>query len=57
MNRDSGAMRGRRRVSGGRGWVLAVLHMGALVAGQHNPVIRSFCQRLLAGEGRPRNWR
>ena len=22
--------------------------MGALVASQHNPVIRSFCQRLLA---------
>ena len=48
MNRDSGTMRGRRTVSGGRGRVRAVLYMGALVASQHNPVIRSFYQRLLA---------
>ena len=48
MNRDSGTMRGRRIVSGGRGRVRAVLYMGALVASQHNPVIRSFYQRLLA---------
>ena len=48
MNRDSGAMRGRRAVSGGRGRVRAVLYMGALVASQHNPVIGSFYQRLLA---------
>ena len=41
-------MRGRRTVSGGRGRVRAVLYMGALVASQHNPVIRSFYQRLLA---------
>ena len=48
MNRDSGTMRGRRTVSGGRARVRAVLYMGALVASQHNPVIRSFYQRLLA---------
>ena len=48
MNRDSGAMRGRRSVSGGRGRVRAVLYMGALVASRHNPVIRSFYQRLPA---------
>ena len=48
MNRDSGAMRGRRSVSGGRGRVRAVLYMGALVASRHNPVIRTFYQRLLA---------
>ena len=48
MNRDSGTMRGRRSVSGGRGRVRAVLYMGALVASQHNPVIGSFYQRLLA---------
>ena len=48
MNRDSGTMRGRRTISGGRGRVRAVLYMGALVASQHNPVIRSFYQRLLA---------
>ncbi len=48
MNRDSGTMRGSRTVSGGRGRVRAVLYMGALVASQHNPVIGSFYQRLLA---------
>ena len=53
MNRDSGTMRGRRTVSGGRGRVRAVLYMGALVASQHNPVIRSFYQRLLAA-GKPK---
>ena len=47
MNRDSGTMRGRRTVSGGWGRVRAVLYMGALVASPHNPVIRSFYQRLL----------
>ena len=53
MNRNSGSMRGRRSVSGGRGRVRAVLYMGALVASQHNPVIRSFYQRLLAA-GKPK---
>lgn len=53
MNRDSGTMRGRRTVSGGRGRVRAVLYMGALVASRHNPVIRSFYQRLLAA-GKPK---
>ena len=53
MNRDSGNMRGRRSVSGGRARVRAVLYMGALVAARHNPVIRSFYQRLLAS-GKPK---
>ena len=53
MNRDSGTMRGRRTVSGGRTRVRAVLYMGALVASRHNPVIRSFYQRLLAA-GKPK---
>jgi len=48
MNRDSGTMRGRRTVSGGRARIRAVLYMGAMVASRHNPVIRSFYQRLLA---------
>ena len=42
MNRDSGIMRGRRSVSGGRGRVRAVLYIGELAASQHNPVIHSF---------------
>ena len=53
MNRDSGAKRGRRMVSGGRARVRAVLYMGALVATRHNPVIRGFYQRLLAA-GKPK---
>ena len=48
MNRDSGTMRGRRATSGGRARIRVVLYMGALVASRHNPVIRSFYQRLLA---------
>ena len=48
MNRDSGKMRGKRRIRGGRAHVRTVLFMAALSAIQHNPVIRSFYQRLLA---------
>ena len=48
INRDSGTMRGRRAVWGGRARVRAVLYMGALVASRRNPVIREFYQRLLA---------
>ena len=48
INRDSGIMRGRRTVWGGRSRVRATLYMGTLVATRYNPVIRVFCQRLLA---------
>jgi transposase len=48
FNRDSGTLRGRRTVYGGRAEVRAVLYMGALVATKHNPVIKAFYQRLLA---------
>ncbi len=46
LNRDSGTLRGRRRVWGGRAAVRAVLYMGTLVAVRHNPVLRAFYQRL-----------
>ena len=52
-NRDSGTLRGKRAVWGGRSRVRAVLYMGALVASRHNPVIRDFYQRLLAA-GKPK---
>ena len=52
-NRDSGALRGKRAVWGGRSWVRAVLYMGALVASRHNPAIGDFYQRLLAA-GKPK---
>lgn len=48
LNRDSGTLRGRRRVWGGRAAVRAVLYMGTLVAVRHNPVLRAFSQRLRA---------
>ena len=48
FNRDSGALRGRRAVWGGRARVRAALYMGALTASRFNPVIRDFYQRLLA---------
>lgn len=46
LNRDSGTLRGRRTVWGGRAQIRAVLSMGALVAARFNPVIRAFYQRL-----------
>jgi len=53
LSRDSGTMRGRRFVQGGRATVRAVLYMAALVATKRNPVIRTFYQRLLAA-GKPK---
>ena len=53
FNRDSGTLRGKRTVWGGRARVRAVLYMGALVASRCNPVIRDFYQRLLAA-GKPK---
>lgn len=46
LSRDSGSLRGRRTVWGGRAQVRAVLYMGAVVAARFNPVIRAFYQRL-----------
>ena len=48
LNRDSGTLRGRRTVWGGRARVRAVLYMGTLVATRHNPVIKAFYERLCA---------
>ena len=48
LARDSGTMRGKRMVYGGRASVRAALYMGALVATKYNPVIRALYQRLLA---------
>jgi transposase len=46
LNRDSGTLRGRRTVWGGRAQVRTALYMGAIVAARFNPVIRGFYQRL-----------
>ena len=45
---DSGTLRGRRVVWGGRASVRAVLSMSALVATRRNPVIRAVSLRLVA---------
>ncbi len=47
FNRDSGTMRGRRTVWGGRAKLRAVLYMAALVASRCNPITAAFYQRLL----------
>jgi transposase len=52
MNRDSGMMRGKRMVWGGRAPVRAVLYMAALVGLKHNPALRVFYERLRAA-GKP----
>ena len=53
FNRDSGTLRGKRTVWGGRSQVRAALYMGELVAIRYNPVIRDFYQRLCAA-GKPK---
>lgn len=42
VNRDSGTMRGRRTVFGGRASVRSALYMSALVGTRHNPVKSSI---------------
>ena len=53
FNRDSGALRGKRTVWGGRRQVRAALYMAALVATRYNPVLRDFYQRLCEA-GKPK---
>ena len=48
FNRDSGGWQGKRSVFGGRAEVRSALYMAALVGARHNPVIRTFYQRLRA---------
>ncbi len=53
LNRDSGTMRGRRAVWGGRARVREALYMGTLVATRYNPHIKEFYERLVAA-GKPK---
>jgi transposase len=48
LNRDSGTLRGRRTIWGGRAHVRTVLDMGTLVATRFHPRIKAFYERLLA---------
>jgi len=52
FNRDSGTYRGQRHVTAGRSGARIALYMAALVAARHNPVLRTFYQRLRAA-GKP----
>jgi transposase len=47
VNRDSGTLRGKRMIGGGRATIRKGLYMATLVAAKHNPVIHAFYQRLL----------
>ena len=53
INRDSGLMRGRRAIAGGRTSVRAVLYMAALTAIRRRSPFRAFYDQLTA-HGRPK---
>ncbi len=48
INRDSGTLRGRRAIAGGRSSVRAALFMPAMVASKKNPVIAPYYDKLRA---------
>jgi len=48
FNRDSGAMKGKRRIQGGRAPIRTVLYMAMLSAIQCNTIIKGFYQKLVA---------
>ncbi len=52
LARDSGTLRGRRMIAGGRPTVRAILYMATLAASRCNPVITATYQRLIAA-GKP----
>lgn len=53
LNWDSGKLRGKRAIWGGRARIRSTLYMAALVASRCNPVIRALYQRLCAA-GKPK---
>jgi transposase len=48
LNRDSGSLRGKRMIGGGRTQVRRSLYMATIVATRHNTLIRRHYQQLLA---------
>ncbi len=52
FNRDSGKLKGKRAIWGGRSDVRGVLYMSTVVAVRRNPPLRDFYQRL-RGAGKP----
>ena len=51
-NYESGTMKGKQAIIGGRRSVRAALYMAALSARKHNPAINAFANRL-EGQGKP----
>ena len=47
FNRDSGTVRGKRRIRGGRAHSRTALYLSAMVAIRYNPDIKRFYERLL----------
>jgi transposase len=52
FNRDSGTLRGKRSIWGGRGVVRTAAYMSAFVAIRYNPLLKAFFERLI-GAGKP----
>ena len=52
MNFDSGKMRGKRAIRGGRASVRDGVVHGGICSRKYNPVIKAFVERLI-GEGKP----
>lgn len=48
INRDSGTLRGKRMIGGGRSSVRRALYMATLVANKHNPIIHSHYEQMIA---------
>jgi len=53
FTRQSGKWRGKSCIGGGRTAVRAAIFMGAMVAKKHNPVLKTFFDRLVAA-GKPK---
>jgi transposase len=54
FNRDSGTMRGKRSIWGGRAHVRCILYMAALSATKYNPIIKQFYNRLIEAGKTPK---
>jgi transposase len=51
---DTGVLRGRRSIRGGRAEVRRVLYMAALAASRFNPILKTFHQRLITAGKAPK---
>lgn len=47
FNKDSGQVKGKRRIRGGRAPIRTILYMGMMSAIQHNPIIKGFYDKLV----------